>query len=119
MSYFRIWVYLAYVKTLDLKRVKLASKAYEYATNSKTYRFYDLNAKIIIELNDVEFYENSFSFQAKNSGGIDSNHILIILSNESNNWVQIELRWSKRVRVAKDYKLDYTPYTVEEDLIHL
>jgi len=39
---------------LDPKRVELTSRAYEcvfirYAINSKTYRFYDLNTKVIIE----------------------------------------------------------------------
>lgn len=59
---------------MDLKRVKLVNRAYEClsigcATNNKTYRCYDLNAKLIIESNDVEFYEDKFPFKLRNSGG--------------------------------------------------
>ena len=54
LYYLRTWGCLAYVRIPDPKRVKLASRAYEcvfigYAANSKEYRFYDLNAKVIIE----------------------------------------------------------------------
>jgi len=43
-----------YILTLNPKRVELTSRVYEcviigYAINSETYRFYDLNAKVIIE----------------------------------------------------------------------
>src|SRR3954467_2488291 len=60
LSYLRTWECLAYVRILDPKRVKLAIRAYEcvligYAANSKAYRFYDLNAKVIIESNDDDF----------------------------------------------------------------
>jgi len=46
------------------KRVKLTSRAYEcvfigYAIIREAYRFYDLNAKVIIKSNDVDFYEVS------------------------------------------------------------
>ena len=68
LSYLRTWGCLAYVRIPDPKRVKLASRAYEcvffgYAINSKAYRFYDLNAKVIIESNDADFYENKFPFK--------------------------------------------------------
>ena len=44
------------------KKVKLTSRAYEcafigYNIIRKAYRFYDLNAKVIIKSNDVDFYE--------------------------------------------------------------
>ena len=73
LSYLRTWGCLAYVRIPDPKRVKLASRAYEcvfigYAINSKVYRFYDLNAKVIIESNDADFYENKFPFKLRNSG---------------------------------------------------
>jgi len=44
------------------KRVKLTSRAYEcvfieYAIIREAYRLYDLNAKVIIKSNNVDFYE--------------------------------------------------------------
>jgi transposase InsO family protein len=124
LSYLRTWGCLAYVRIPDPKRVKLASRAYEcafigYAANSKAYRFYDLNAKVIIESNDADFYENKFPFKSRNSGGIESSHIPVIRNSESNNEVENELRRSKRVRVAKDYGPDYSAYTLEEDPTNL
>src|SRR4051812_32263711 len=106
------------------KRVKLASRAYEcvligYAANSKAYRFYDLNEKVIIESNDVDFYEDKFPFKSRNSGGTQSSHIPVIRSTESNNNVETKLRQSKRVRVSKYYEPDYASYNVEEDLVNL
>lgn len=61
---------MAYVKIPDLKRVQLASRAYEcafigYAVNSKAYMFYDLNDKMIIDLNNVEIYEDKFPSKLK------------------------------------------------------
>ncbi|KAK2455989.1 putative mitochondrial protein [Trifolium repens] len=124
LSYLRTWGCLAYVRIPDPKRVKLASRAYEcafigYAANSKAYRFYDLNAKVIIESNDADFYENKFPFKSRNSGGTESSHIPVIRNSESNNEVENELRRSKRVRVAKDYGPDYSAYNLEEDPTNL
>ena len=39
-----------------------------YAKNSKAYRFYDLENKVIIESNDVDFFKDKFSFKSRNSG---------------------------------------------------
>lgn len=44
---------------------KLVAKAYEcvfidYAINNKTYRFYDLKNYLIIESNDIDFFEDKF-----------------------------------------------------------
>jgi len=68
LSYFWSWGCLDYILTLDPKRVELTSRVYEcvfigYAINSETYRFYDLNAKVIIELKDVDFYVNIYPFK--------------------------------------------------------
>lgn len=124
MSYLRTWGYLAYVRISDLKRVKLASRVYEcvcigYAASSKSYRCYDLNSKVIIESNDIEFYEDKIPFKSRNSGGTDSNHIPVIRNTESNNEVETKLRQSKRVRFSKDYGPNYVSYTVEEDPTNL
>ncbi|KAK2408198.1 hypothetical protein QL285_043729 [Trifolium repens] len=130
LSYLRTWGCLAYVRKPDPKRVKLASRAYEcvfigYATNSKAYRFYDLNAKVIIESNDADFYENKFPFKSRNSGGTEqsqiseSSHIPVIQNENSNDEQQIELRRSKRARVAKDYGPDYSAYMLDEDPANL
>ena len=66
----------------DPKRNKFAGKAYEcvfvgYAENSKAYRFFDLNAHIVIESIDVDFYEHRFPFILKNSG--DIRHLIMCL----------------------------------------
>ncbi|CAJ2640978.1 unnamed protein product [Trifolium pratense] len=130
LSYLRIWGCLAYVRIPDPKRVKLASRAYEcvfigYAANSKAYRFYDLNAKVVIESVDADFYENKFPFKSRNSGGTEQsnipkqNHIPVIPNMDSNDEVETELRRSKRVRVAKDYGPDYAAYTLDEDPTNL
>ena len=121
LSYLRTWGCLAYVRIPDPKRVKLASRAYEcvfigYAINSKAYRFYDLNAKVIIESNDADFYENKFSFKLRNSGGTSSSHLPAISSeNLAQPEPDIEPRRGKRGRIAKDYGPDYMAYTLEED----
>ena len=65
LSYLRTWDCLAYVRILDPQRRKLASRAYEfvfigYAENNKTYKFYDLENKVIIESNDIDFFEDRF-----------------------------------------------------------
>ncbi|GAU11010.1 hypothetical protein TSUD_113030 [Trifolium subterraneum] len=120
----------AYVRKPDPKRVKLASRAYEcvfigYAANSKAYRFYDLNEKVIIESNDADFYENKFPIKSRNSGGTEqdnipeSSHVPVIPNADGNDEVETELRRSKRVRVAKDYGPDYAAYTLNEDPANL
>ena len=65
---------LAYVCKPDLKRSKLASRAYEcvfiaYVVNNKAYRFYNLKDQVLIESNDVDFFEYKFSFKLRNSRG--------------------------------------------------
>lgn len=65
---------------------------YEYAAKTKAYMFYDLNANVIIELNDVEFYEYKFTFKLRNSGGTESKHILMIRSIKSNNEVETKIQ---------------------------
>ena len=52
LSYLKAWGCLAYVRIPGPKRRKLASRANEcifigYAENSKGYRFYDLENKVI------------------------------------------------------------------------
>ena len=87
-----------------------------YAINSKAYRFYDLNAKVIIESNDADFYENKFPFKLRNSGGTSSNYLPAINSeNLAQPEPDIEPRRGKRARIAKDYGPDYMAYTLEED----
>lgn len=68
---------------------------------------------MIIESNDVEFYEDKFPFKLGNCGGTESNHNSVIRSTERNNEVEIKLRQSKIVRVDKDYGPDYATYNVE------
>jgi hypothetical protein len=128
LSYLRTWGCLAYVRIPDPKRVKLASRAYKcvfigYAANSKAYRFYDLNVKVIIESVDADIYEDKFPFKSRNiwggestnSGGTESSHIPVTRNFESNKEIETELRRSKRVRVAKDYGPNYSVYSLEED----
>lgn len=73
ISYLQTWVFLAYVRMLNPKQVKLCSRAYECVCignviNRKTLIFYYLGAKVIIESNNVEFNETKFPFKSINSG---------------------------------------------------
>ena len=77
MSYLRTWGCLAYVRIPYPKRRKLANRTYEcvfigYTENSKAYRFYDFENKIIIESNDVDLFKDRFTFKSRNSGGLNS-----------------------------------------------
>ena len=63
MSYLRTWSCLAYVRISYPKIRKLGSRAYEcdfigYSENSKVNRFCDIENKVIIESNDVDFRLN-------------------------------------------------------------
>jgi hypothetical protein len=65
LSYFLIWDCLTQVRILNPKKVKLTSRAYEcvfiwYVIISDAYRFYDLNAKVIIKFKDIDFYVNNY-----------------------------------------------------------
>lgn len=104
---------------MNLKRVKLTSRVYECVfirciINNKAYKFYDLNSKVIIKSNDVELYEDKFSFKLGNGGGTESNHIHVIRSTESNDEVEKEFWRSKSVKTAKYYGSDYAASTMEK-----
>ena len=76
MSYLRT-CHLIYFRILNPKRRKLVNRAYEcvfigYVENSKAYRFYDLENKVIIESNDVDFFEVRFPFKSRNSGSLNN-----------------------------------------------
>ena len=112
--------YLAYVRILYPKRIKLASRAYECvfegcATNSKAYRFYNINAHNIIESNDADFYETKFPFKLRNSGGTSSTPIRTELDKSS----EVEPRRSKRARTVKDFGSDFSVFTIEEGPLNL
>ena len=71
---------------------------------------------MIIESNDVDFYENKFPFKSRNSGGSATDHILMIRSSDENiESNATEPRRGKRARVAKEYGPDYLVYTLEDD----
>jgi len=68
LSYFWTWNCLDYIWILDSKRVELTSRAdecvfIEYVINSEAYRFYNLNAKVIKELKDADFYVYIYPFK--------------------------------------------------------
>ena len=117
VSYFRTWGCLAYVRIPNPKRSKLASRAYEcvfigYATNSKVYRYYDLKNHVIIESNDVDFFENKFPFKSRNSGGSTSNTVpQSIRPNEPD----LEPRKSKRTKIAKEFGPEFYTFNLEEE----
>lgn len=90
-----------------------------YAIPSKVHRFYDINAKMIIQSNNDDLYENKFPFKSRNSLDIKSNQTNVIRSTEINNKGEINLQRSKRVRVAKDYGPDYAVYVVEENQMNV
>ncbi|XP_071687092.1 uncharacterized protein [Rutidosis leptorrhynchoides] len=122
LSYFRTWGCLAYVRIPDPKCVKLASRAYEcvfvgYTINSKAYKFFDLNARVIIESNDADFYEHKFPFKSGNSGGALTSNTLKIRDNVVDEDLDNEpdLRKSKRVKITKSFGSEFCAYTLEED----
>ncbi|PNX71716.1 hypothetical protein L195_g027599 [Trifolium pratense] len=93
----------------------------EYIINSKAHRFYDLNVKVIIESNDVDFYKNEFLFKLRNnggtSGGIATDHIPAIRSSDENIDQDVtEPRSGKIAIIAKECEPDYMVYTIEENL---
>ena len=74
LGYLRVRGCLAYVRLIDPKIPKLGIRATTcaflgYAINSATYRFFDLENKIIFESGDAIFHEEKFPFKLKNSGG--------------------------------------------------
>ena len=71
---------------------------------------------MIIESNDVDFYENKFPFKLRDSGGTSSSYLPAISSeNLAQPELDIEPRRGKRARIAKDYGPNYMAYTLEED----
>ncbi|KAM7494813.1 hypothetical protein LguiB_029422 [Lonicera macranthoides] len=120
ISYLRVWGCLSFVRIPDPKRSKLASRAYEcvfigYAINSKAYRFYDLKNHVIIESNDVDFFEDKFPFKLKNSGGSSLPSSSTLPTSTVHHGTSIEPRKSKRVRTTKDFGPDFYTYTLEDD----
>ena len=74
LGYLRVQGCLAYVKLTNPKIPKLGITAticafLGYAINSATYRFFDLQNKIIFESGDAILHEEKFPFKLKNSGG--------------------------------------------------
>ena len=118
----RVWGCLAYVRLTDLKIPKLGIRTTTYAflgyaINSATYRFFDLENKIIFESSDAIFHEEKFPFKLKNSGGEEyflsqpsssTSH----LQNQEN--FEMEPR-SKRARVENDFGFDYYVFNIEEN----
>ncbi|KAL0545202.1 hypothetical protein IC582_020351 [Cucumis melo] len=127
LSYLRTWDCLAYIKIPDPKRRKLASRAYEcvfigYAENSKAYRFYDLENKVVIESNDVDFFKDKILFKSRNSRGLNSqtsrglssSSLPSIRIQTQDKEVDPELRRSKRAITIKDFGEDFEMYNVED-----
>ena len=74
LGYLRVLGCLAYVRLTGPKIPKLGIRTttcafLSYAINSSTYRFFDLENKIIFESGDAIFHEQKFPFKLKNSGG--------------------------------------------------
>ena len=72
--YLKVLCCLAYVRLTGPKICKLGIRAttctfLSYAINSSSYRFFDLENKIIFESGDAIFHEKKFPFKLKNSGG--------------------------------------------------
>ena len=116
LSYLWTWGCLVYVRISDPKRRKLTSRAYEcafigYAKNSKVYRFYDLENEVIIESNDLIFFEDRFSFKSRNSGGLNSqttrssssSSLPLVRIQTQDKEVDPEPRRIKRARIIKDF----------------
>jgi len=128
LNFLRVWGCLAYVKHVDPKRSKLGSQASTcvfvgYSLNSITYRFFDINNKVIIESSDAMFHENKFPYKLRNSGGqeIIKPSISIPSSSYQENDIQneIEPRRSKRARIERDFGTDFLVYNVEDNPLSL
>ena len=88
LKYLRVWGCLAYVRSMDPNIFKLGKKVTTcaflgYASNSTTYRFFNLKDSVIIESGDAIFYENKFSFDSKNSGGHGTEKNILSLPSSS------------------------------------
>ena len=62
LGYLRVWGCLAYVRLMDPKIFKLCKKVttcafLDYASNSTTYRFFNLEDIVIIESTDAIFFK--------------------------------------------------------------
>ena len=121
MGYLRVWGCFVYVRLTDLKIPKYGIRATTctflgYAINSATYRFFDLENKIIFESSDAIFHEENSPFKLKNSEGEEN---ILSQPNSSTSHLQnqkkfeIEPRRSKRARVEKDFSLDYYVFNIE------
>ena len=90
-----------------------------YASNSTTYKFFNLEHNIVIESGDAIFHENKFPFDNRNIGGqrIEQNIFSIPSSSTStlkNKEVNdLELRRSKIARVEKHLGSDFYVSNVE------
>ena len=89
-----------------------------YAINSATYRFFNLENKIIFESGDVIFHEERFPFKLKNSGGEENilsqpSSSTSPLQNQEN--FEMEPRRSKTTKVEKDFGLDYYVFNIEKN----
>lgn len=97
---------MVYVWISDYRRVKLASKEYS---------FYGINTKVVLESNDVKFYEYKYPFKLKNSGCTTSDHIPVTKNIDENiKHDVIEPQRGTRARVVKEYGPDYVAYTLDE-----
>ena len=123
LVYLRVWGCLAYVRLTSPKIPKLDIRATTcaflgYAINSATYRFFDLENKIIFESGNAIFHEEKFSFKLKISGGEENilsqpSSSTSHLQNQEN--FEMEPRRSKRVRVGKDFDPNYYIFNIEEN----
>lgn len=123
LSYFKTWGCRAIVRLPKPKRKKLGEKGIEciflgYALHSKAYRFlvsepndsYGVNT--IIESRDAVFYENRFVPIPKEVNE-ENESISYGPESEAEPTEQVELRRSKRARVAKSFGPDFIVYLVE------
>jgi hypothetical protein len=123
LSYFKTWGCRAIVRLPEPKRKKLGEKGIEcifigYALHSKAYRFLvsepfdSIGVNTIIESRDAVFYENKFGPIPKIVNQEDE-PLPLESNTETEPSEQVELRRSKRARVAKSFGPDFVVYLVE------
>ena len=123
LGYLRVWGCLAYVRLTSFKIPKFGIRAITYAflgyaINSASYRFFELENKIIFEFGDAIFHEEKFPFKLKNSGREEN-----ILSRPSSStshlqnqkFFEMQPRRSKKARVEKDFGPDYYVFNIAEN----
>ena len=130
LGYFKVWGCLAFVRLTDPKIPKLGVKTttcafLEYAINSTTYRFLNIENNVIFDSSDAIFHGEKLPFKSKNIEGKEVRENVLSQPSSSTPHSQnqenleIELRRRKRTRVGNFFGPDYYVFNVDENPLTL